>query len=84
MVSMPVRCFTCVKVVSDKLSIYLDKQDKGENPPNILDDLGFRRFCCRRMFLSYPRDYDDKSMLYPSVTNISREKNLPALGGTKT
>jgi len=26
---------------------------KGENPAKVLDDLGVRRYCCRRMFLSH-------------------------------
>lgn len=50
---MPVRCFTCGKVVADKWEEYdkranRDKEDAGK----VLDELGFSRYCCRRMFIS--------------------------------
>ncbi len=50
---MPVRCFTCGKVVADKWEDYdkhvnHDKEDAGK----VLDDLGVKRYCCRRMFIS--------------------------------
>ncbi len=50
---MPVRCFTCGAVVADKWEEYdkrvnRDKEDAGK----VLDDLGVKRYCCRRMFIS--------------------------------
>lgn len=50
---MPVRCFTCGQVVADKWEDYdkrvnRDKEDAGK----VLDDLGVKRYCCRRMFIS--------------------------------
>ncbi len=50
---MPVRCFSCGAVVADKWEEYdkrvnKDKQDAGK----VLDDLGVKRYCCRRMFIS--------------------------------
>jgi DNA-directed RNA polymerase subunit N len=50
---MPVRCFTCGAVLADKWAEYdkrvnKDKEDAGK----VLDDLGVKRYCCRRMFLS--------------------------------
>lgn len=50
---MPVRCFTCGAVLADKWEEYdkrvnKDKEDAGK----ALDDLGIKRYCCRRMFLS--------------------------------
>ncbi|MFH1447225.1 MAG: DNA-directed RNA polymerase subunit N [Candidatus Micrarchaeota archaeon] len=49
---IPVRCFTCGSVIADKYDEYRKRVDEGENPAEILDKLGVKRYCCRRMFLS--------------------------------
>ncbi|MGC8478847.1 MAG: DNA-directed RNA polymerase subunit N [Candidatus Micrarchaeia archaeon] len=50
---MPVRCFTCGAVVADKWEEYDRRVNKNkEEPGKVLDDLGVKRYCCRRMFLS--------------------------------
>jgi DNA-directed RNA polymerase subunit N len=50
---MPVRCFTCGAVVADKWDEYDKRVNKNkEDPGKVLDDLGVKRYCCRRMFLS--------------------------------
>ena len=61
---IPVRCFTCGKVLGDIWEEYQKRHDeyktalkKGEKPKEtpkqILDDLGVERYCCRRMILSH-------------------------------
>jgi DNA-directed RNA polymerase subunit N len=50
---IPVRCFTCGKLIGDKWEEFTSRVQNGENPSKILDDLGFTRICCRRMFLSH-------------------------------
>jgi DNA-directed RNA polymerase subunit N len=49
---IPVRCFTCGKVIADKWEEFRKEVSKGENPAKVLDSLGIKRYCCRRMFLS--------------------------------
>ncbi len=50
---MPIRCFTCGAVVADKWEEYDKRVNKNnEDPGKVLDDLGVKRYCCRRMFLS--------------------------------
>ena len=70
---IPVRCFTCGKVIADKWTEYMEelqKNYKTDVPENrihniadiqnnkeshekkILDKLGLKRYCCRRMMLS--------------------------------
>ncbi len=49
---IPVRCFTCGKVVSDKWEEYDRRVKSGEKVSNVLDDLGLIRYCCRRMLIS--------------------------------
>ena len=50
---IPVRCFTCGKVVSDKWEEFTIRVNSGEDPKKVLDSLGVSRYCCRRMILSH-------------------------------
>lgn len=58
---IPVRCFTCGKVVSNAWDGYKKRVEerKKELKTNdikvgdILDDLGIERYCCRRMLLTH-------------------------------
>ena len=49
---VPVRCFTCGNLVSDKFEEYQNKVKSGEEPAKTLDSLGIKRYCCRRMLLT--------------------------------
>ncbi len=49
---MPIRCFTCGQVVADKWEEFDKRVNKNkEEASKVLDELGFKRYCCRRMFL---------------------------------
>jgi DNA-directed RNA polymerase subunit N len=61
---IPVRCFTCGKVIGDVYDNYRKRYgdykkavDAGEKPKEtpkeILDNLGIERYCCRRMILTH-------------------------------
>lgn len=66
---IPVRCFTCGKVLADKWEYYqaevdkLEKQDAKQEAAStsfeklktgkILDTLGLERMCCRRHMLGH-------------------------------
>lgn len=50
---IPVRCFTCGKVVGSAYTQFVERTRNGENPKDVLDDLGFERYCCRRMIVSH-------------------------------
>jgi len=56
---MPVRCFTCGKLVADKWEEFSSRVKSGEKPKEILDELGITRYCCRRMFISHVDVIDD-------------------------
>ena len=65
---IPIRCFTCSKVIADKYDYYhqeknkLKASDKKDDPnlkfysdihtKEILDRLGLIRYCCRRSLMS--------------------------------
>ncbi len=50
---VPVRCFTCGKVVSEHWEPFTSRIEDGEDPAAVLDDLGVSRHCCRRMLVSH-------------------------------
>jgi len=57
---IPVRCFTCGKVVGSAYETYRRELAEGvKDPEKILDDLGLKRYCCRRMVLTHVDLIDD-------------------------
>lgn len=50
---IPVRCFSCGKVVGDKWETYLEYLEEGMSEGDALDRLGLKRYCCRRMVLTH-------------------------------
>ncbi|RLG77383.1 MAG: DNA-directed RNA polymerase subunit N [Thermoprotei archaeon] len=50
---IPVRCFTCGYPIGAKWNEFSERVKKGEDPKKVLDDLGIKRYCCRRMLLSH-------------------------------
>ena len=56
---IPVRCFTCGKVISTVYEEYKRRYEEGEETEKILNDLGLDRYCCRRMLLTHKEIIDD-------------------------
>ena len=50
---IPIRCFTCGKVIANKWEEFKKRIETGESSNDILDSLGFTRYCCRRMLISH-------------------------------
>jgi DNA-directed RNA polymerase subunit N len=51
---VPVRCFTCGKVVGEHWEEFQRRaKDGDEDAAEVLDDLGLERPCCRRMLVSH-------------------------------
>ena len=54
---IPIRCFTCNKVLADLHEYYItksesEKESEKETKKEILDNLGVSRYCCRRHLIS--------------------------------
>ena len=49
---VPVRCFTCGNVIADKYEQFKEAIKKKSDPSEVLDSLGMKRYCCRRMLLT--------------------------------
>lgn len=56
---VPVRCFSCGKVVGGMWEDFSKRVEKGENAGKVLDELGIERYCCRRMLLAHVDLMDD-------------------------
>lgn len=50
---IPVRCFSCGQVIGNKWEKFKERVDKGEDPEKVLDELGVKRYCCRRMLVGH-------------------------------
>ncbi len=50
---IPIRCFTCNKVIGNKYDKYEQSLKEGKTEKEALDALCLRRYCCRRMILTH-------------------------------
>jgi len=46
-------------LIADKWEEYARRVEQGEAPGKVLDDLGIKRYCCRRMFLTHYEYFDE-------------------------
>ncbi len=60
---IPVRCFSCGKVIGENYEKFKERVDKGEKADKVLDELDIKRYCCRRMVFSHV-DFMDELMKY--------------------
>lgn len=60
---IPVRCFTCGKIIGNKWDIYIELLNSNMSQSNALDILGLKRYCCRRMLLTHV-DLIEKLLAY--------------------
>jgi DNA-directed RNA polymerase subunit N len=60
---IPVRCFTCGRVIASDYEKFVERVKEGEDPKEVLDSLGIERYCCRRMILTHV-DFIDEISAY--------------------
>jgi DNA-directed RNA polymerase subunit N len=73
---IPVRCFTCGKLVGDQWEEFTRRIKTGENASDILDSLGLKRYCCRRMLLSNVEIIDEVLRFYEEAEKTKRSTKL--------
>jgi DNA-directed RNA polymerase I, II, and III subunit RPABC5 len=76
---IPVRCFTCGKVIGNKYETYVQMLLEKEKPEAAMNKLGLKRYCCRRMVLTHV-NLIDKLLAYHSFT---QKDQTAALAGTR-
>ena len=70
---IPVRCFTCGKQIADKWETFNQRVRAGDKPQKVLDELGIRRYCCRRMMITHV-EIIDEFLKYAQVTAKRRSE----------
>lgn len=56
---IPIRCFSCGKLIADKYEKYNQMVSEGLPIEEIWEALGITRFCCKRMIVSHVDTIDD-------------------------
>ena len=56
---VPIRCFSCGKPIAGLYGEFKERVEKGEDAGKVLDDLGVKRYCCRKTLLSHADIIDD-------------------------
>lgn len=70
---IPVRCFSCNKIIGNKWETYKECLDSGTSASDAFAKIGLRRYCCKRMFLSHV-ELIDKLLLYSENKDIDSEE----------
>ncbi|TYJ55339.1 DNA-directed RNA polymerase I, II, and III subunit rpabc5 [Cryptococcus floricola] len=60
---IPVRCFSCGKVIGNLWDSYLELLAAGVDEGEAMDKLQLKRYCCRRMVLTHV-DLIEKLLMY--------------------
>lgn len=66
---IPLRCFTCNMFVGSKYTEFCGRKDGSPEYGKLLDELGVRNLCCRRMLLTHVEVIEDTA-IYSSVSCV--------------
>lgn len=72
--SLPVRCFSCGKVLKP-FEKFVELKDES-NQDVALDEMGYRRICCRRMYLGHNPQIEQDQLLYDMSRRGQCEQQL--------
>jgi len=59
-------------LIADKWEEFSRRVRQGEDPKTVLDSLGLKRYCCRRMLLSHVNLIDE---ILPFSQHVKKEEN---------
>jgi DNA-directed RNA polymerase subunit N (RpoN/RPB10) len=63
---IPIRCFSCGRLLAHTYKSYLELIEKGESAEDAFKELGIERFCCKRMIVSHV-DLIDELLKFPRL-----------------
>ena len=72
---IPVRCYTCGKVVGDKWEHYKELLKSGKSQPEAFEILKLKRYCCKRILLGHV-DIIDTLMKYDHTSSSVKSQLL--------
>jgi DNA-directed RNA polymerase subunit N len=72
---IPIRCFTCGKLLADKWEEYIEKVKSGKDPAKALDELGIKKYCCRRMLISH-KEIIDEVLKYAEISDKRKAQQV--------
>ena len=49
---IPIRCFSCGFPVGAFYKEFKEKVSRGKSQGRLMDEMGIKRYCCRRMLIS--------------------------------
>jgi DNA-directed RNA polymerase subunit N len=75
----PVRCFTCGAPLGHLWEEFQRRVRAGEDPAKVLDDLGVKRYCCRRTLLTSITYVEEMALYHVIRMKAARQ----ALGGAE-
>jgi len=83
MSTLPVRCFTCGKIIAKQefITKFLEGKSSGKQRET-LDEMKFRRRCCRRHMLGYADDLDEMQKYYGGARGERAFPELPKVKGS--
>jgi len=73
--SLPVRCFTCNKVIGQYEQKFENMIEQGLEINEILNAFGLVRYCCRRMFLGHVPVLDKQLSFPKDIQTVSEKKS---------
>jgi DNA-directed RNA polymerase I, II, and III subunit RPABC5 len=73
--SIPVRCFTCNKIIGCYEEKYGKLLDSGMSEKDALDTIGMSRYCCRRMFLGHVNIINQLLLFPKNIKNDFEKKS---------
>jgi len=73
---IPIRCFTCGKLIADKWEEFTRRVKAGEDAKKVLDSLGVTRYCCRRMILSHIEISDKILRFYAEKGEVNNTQSF--------
>ncbi|KAJ6784589.1 hypothetical protein PWT90_05513 [Aphanocladium album] len=77
---IPIRCFSCGKVTGDLWERYLQLiADPKKTDGDAMDELGLKRYCCRRMIMTHV-DLIEKLLKYDTHTTQRRISRVLTTG----